>query len=390
MNKIQTNSGEAGKPRRLGRGLSALLGEPVAVQAAPPAGTGTGTGYVEPKAPIVPVTDPFAVGTAGSGGAGSRGLGKGLGGDSNRGAQELPSVTRATLETGVGSVGSGGGSGGDGLVRDRVVRVPIESIEPSPYQPRRTFDETQLRELADSIKSAGVVQPVLLRERGGSRSGQYELIAGERRWRASKLAGIAFVPAVISELSDEQAAEWALIENVQRADLSPMERAWAIKGLCDRFQLTHAQVAEKIGIDRSSATNLVRLTELELEIRDLLETQQLTGGHGKALLSAPAGVVRVSLAKIAAAQGWSVRRLEQAAARAAESPQGAAPDVRISEPALSKAAALKDLEKQLSDHLGTNVKIRANAGGKRGSLVIKFYDLDHFDGLMSKIGFVLK
>jgi ParB family chromosome partitioning protein len=169
-----------------------------------------------------------------------------------------------------------------------------------------------------------------------------------------------------------------------------MERAWAIRGLCDRFGLSHAQVGEKLGIDRTSAANLARLTELEQDVRDLLESGQLTAGHGKVLLGAPAGAVRVGLARQAATQGWSVRRLEQAAARASQAPAGAAPAVFMGELALAKATALKELEKQLGEHLGTSVRIRANAGGKRGSVVVKFYDLDHFDGLMSKMGFSLK
>ncbi len=267
------------------------------------------------------------------------------------------------------------------------MQITLESAEPNRFQPRRVFDEAQLKELAASIRSAGVVQPILVR-RGAP--GMYEIVAGERRWRACKAAGLTHVPAVVAELSDEQAAEWALIENIQRAELSPMERAWAVRGLAERFGLTHGQIGEKLGIDRSSAANLARLTELEKEIHELLENGQIALGHGKVLLGMTPGPVRVGLAKQAASQGWSVRRLEQAAARAAQAPGGAAPEVRIGEQAISKAAAMMDLERQLGEHLGTSVRIRASAGGKRGSLVIKFYDLDHFDGLMSKVGFVLR
>jgi ParB family chromosome partitioning protein len=352
-----------GKPRRLGRGLSALLGEPVSVTA--PAVKGT---VAAPAVPAAAVVEPKATPRGG-------------------GVASVPAPAPAPVQAPAPGEPS----------PERVARIPVDAVEPSPFQPRRTFDEAQLAELAASIRSAGVVQPILVRPRPGAKGGagggaRYELIAGERRWRASRLAGLTHVPAVVSELGDEQAAEWALIENLQRADLSPMERAHAIKGLCERFGLTHAQVAEKLGIDRSSATNLVRLTELEEPVRALLDSGALSAGHGKALLSAPAGEARVNLAKIAAAQGWSVRRLEQAATRRAEATAGdaPAPNVRISESALSKAAALRDLEKQLGEHLGTNVRIRASAGGKRGSVVIRFYDLDHFDGLMGKMGFVLK
>lgn len=336
MNKNQTNTDN--KPRKLGRGISALLGEPVAVR-------------------VPPVPDISPAGAV---------------------VETKPEPTRSPAQSAASPIDPN---------ERRVVMVPCEAIEPSRFQPRKTFDPKQIEELSASIRSAGVVQPVLVRPLG---AGKYELIAGERRWRASKQAGLSSVPAVVSDLSDEQAAEWSLIENVQRADLSVMERAWAVRGLCERFGLSHAQVAEKLGIDRSSATNLIRLTDLEPDVRELLETQQLSGGHGKALLSIPAGETRIGLARQAASQGWSVRRLEQAAARAAEAPAGAAPGVVMTDAAVAKAAALRDLEKQLGEHLGTSVKIRANASGKRGSLVIRFYGLDHFDGLMSKIGFVLK
>jgi ParB family chromosome partitioning protein len=271
---------------------------------------------------------------------------------------------------------------------DRIALVPIDSIEPNRFQPRRAFDESQLAELAASIRTAGVIQPILVRP--GTQSGRYELVAGERRWRAGKIAGLKNIPAVISKLSDEQSAEWALVENIQRSDLTPMERAWAIRGLCERFGLSHAQVGEKLGIDRTSAANLARLTDLEQDVRDLLDANQLSVGHGKVLLSAPAGAVRVGLARQAATQGWSVRRLEQAITRANDAAKGDAPAVVIGEPAKAKALALRELEKQLGDHLSTSVRIRASAGGKRGSIVVKFFDLDHFDGLMSKMGFSLK
>ncbi len=347
MSKNQTKPAQATskieiKPRKLGRGLSALLGEPVAI------------------------TLP--------GGPAERG-------EPARQAVEMP-----------GNPGPAGRLGAD---RDppeefgaRVRLLDPSHIEPGRYQPRKSFDEAQLRELAESIKSAGVVQPILVRPKPGD-SQRFELIAGERRWRASKIAGLTRVPAVVSDLSDERAAEWGLIENLQRTDLTAMERAWAIRGLCEKFALTHAEVAQRLGIDRSTAANLMRLTELEPEVQTLLESGELGAGHGKALLGAAPGASRVSLAKNAAGQGWSVRRLEQAMGRVAQlgSGGGSIGALKMSEAALSKAAALKDLERQLSEHLGTNVKVRASAGGKRGSLVLKFYDLDHFDGLMQKLGF---
>lgn len=350
MSKSQTNTNNGSdKPRRLGRGLSALLGEPVAV--------------------AVPSVTPTAVRAA-------------------------PAQSEPESRAGKGRDSGAISSAGDVREEDggrRVVHVLCEAIMPSPFQPRRIFDSKSLEELAASIRSAGVVQPILVRARADARDGKtYELVAGERRWRASMLAGVAHVPAVVATLTDEQAAEWALIENVQRADLSPMEKAWAVRGLSERFGLSHAQVGEKLGIDRSSVSNLIRLTELEPGIIEMLEAQSLSGGHGKALLAAAPGEHRVKLATLASTHGWSVRRLEEAITRASEAPTGPAPEVQISEAALGRAAAMRDLEKQLGEHLGTSVRIRAGAGAKRGTIVVKFYGLDHFDGLMSKMGFVLK
>lgn len=370
MNKTQTKnqthtagSGkDAGKPRKLGRGLSALLGEPVRVDV--------------------------------NGGSGSGGRGGGDEASSAPGAAGAAQieVKPAALSPRADEIVRDGEPGGDLQGGARVVMIDAGTIRPGPFQPRRQFDEAGLNELAASIRSAGVVQPVLVRpvRDGGDADGcTWELVAGERRWRASKLAGLARVPAVVSTLTDEQAAQWGLIENVQRADLSALERAYAVRALGERFGLTHQQIAERLGVDRSSVSNSIRLTELEPEIRDLLEKGELSGGHGKALLGAPAGLTRIGLARQTVSQGWSVRRLEQACARAAQAPAGAAPSVTIPETALAKAAALKDLEKQLGEHLGTRVRVRAAAGGKRGTIVLSFYDLDHFDGLMSKLGFVL-
>jgi len=375
MNKLQTKPiiEPPAKPRRLGRGLSALLGEPVAVQipAAPSAVplpvAPAAAPLVEPKASVPPAPPPASP-AAPSNGVAMRAM-----------RMDRPAPTPAAADAPAGT---------------RIAQIPVDAAEPNRFQPRRTFDEAQLKELAASIRSAGVVQPILVRtvEGSGGAGGapaKYEIVAGERRWRAGKLAGLTHIPAVISTLSDEQAAEWALIENIQRSDLSAMERGWAIRGLCERFGLSHAQVADKLGIDRSSAANLARMTELESDIRELLDSGQISAGHGKLLLGAPMNA-RVGLAKQAASQGWSVRRLEQAITRAAQAPAGPAPIVKMSEMALAKAAALRELEKQLSEHLSTNVRIRASAGGKRGSLVIRFYDLDHFDSLMSKMGFALK
>jgi ParB family transcriptional regulator, chromosome partitioning protein len=232
--------------------------------------------------------------------------------------------------------------------------------------------------------------------RSASGLGRFELVAGERRWRAARLAGLDAVPAIVAELGDEQAAEWALIENVQREELGAMERAIALRSLLELFGLTHAEAADRVGLDRSSVSNLVRLTDLEEPIRAQLEAGKLGVGHGKALLAAPAGPGRIGLAKRAAEGGWSVRRLERAAAAAAQAgPSGAvgAAGADDEERRLaSKAQELGrgELERQLGEHLGTKVHVRTGRGGSRGRLIVEFYDLDQFDGLMARIGFQIK
>ncbi len=263
----------------------------------------------------------------------------------------------------------------------RVRSLALAVISPNAQQPRKVFDDAALARLADSIRVAGVIQPVLVRRRRGG-GDAFELVAGERRWRAAGLAGLERIPAIVAEISDEQSAEWALIENIQREDLNAMERAWALKGLMDRFGLSAAQLAERVGLDRTTIVNFVRLTELEGQIQKLIEDQRISGGHGKALLMAPAGDDRVALARIAAEQKWSVRRTELEAARRVK-PRSASPG----DDGERTAAVIDDLERRLSVHLGTKVQILAQRGGTRGRIVIEYFDLDHFDALMSKIGF---
>lgn len=341
MQTSSTSGTDAQKPRKLGRGLSALLG----------------------------TTPPVSVGVASAPSSGNRGV-----------------VSQVEAKPEGQEVIAPG---------ERVIDVGVDEIQRGRFQPRRVFDEEQLKELAASIKSAGVVQPVVLRQiNGAGLSRKYEMIAGERRWRAAQLAGLKTIPALVRKITEAQGAEWALIENLQRADLTSMERAEAIRKLCQHFELTHQQAADKLGMERSTVANLIRLTELEEPIRVMLDEGKLSPGHGKALLGAPAGTKRIGLATIAANQGWSVRKLEQAAVGAMERAANPEAEKTIvlngADKATARAAALRDLEKQLGEHLGTAVEIRTSGTGKRGSIVAKFYDLDHFDGLMGKMGFILK
>ena len=272
--------------------------------------------------------------------------------------------------------------------------LPILSLVPNRNQPRRDVGASDLASLAASIKAAGVMQPVIVRPasrtNGKSPGNQtsaeprYEIVAGERRWRAAQLAGLTHIPAIVRELTDEQSAEWALIENVQREDLNAMDRALALKSLCDLFGVSHATLGERIGLDRSTIANLIRLTDLEPDITDLIAKGTLGAGHGKALLAAPAGPARVRLAKEAAQRSYSVRRVEFEAKRLAT---GASQNEHIPSRLPSpREAVLRDIEKRIAQALGTKVQIRTDPTGKRGQITLDFYDLDQFDGLLSRLG----
>lgn len=260
--------------------------------------------------------------------------------------------------------------------------IEVVMIEPSPYQPRKVMDDGALGRLAESIRRTGVLQPVLVRP---LRAGRFELVAGERRWRAAKMAGLTHVPAMVRSLSDEQAAEHALVENVQREDLNPMERAWALRSLGERFGLTAAQLAERVGLERPTVANLIRLTELEPEIAGMISAGELSAGHGRALLSMAAGEARLGLARRAARETMSVRELERIA------PSLTTPiTVKASKPGAgmddARLAVLADLQRQIGQQLGTKVSIVTDRKGKKGRIMMEFYGLDHFDALLSKLG----
>lgn len=268
------------------------------------------------------------------------------------------------------------GSGSNGLTM-----IEVGGVRPSRFQPRRMFDETTLQQLADSIARAGVMQPIIVRP--STQPGvQFELVAGERRWRAAQKAGLTRVPAIVRELTDEESAEWGLVENVQRDELNAIERGFALKEMAERFGLPHAELAQRVGLERSSVANLIRLTELELEIRELIAAGKLSAGHGKALLMAPPGPLRLTLAKEAVARSWSVRRLEMAA-RDKEAPVATPPTPQ--EPSV-RDAVVRDIERRVGQHLGTKVEVFSDRAGKRGRMVIEYYGLDHFEGILQRMG----
>lgn len=367
---VAGESSRRDRPRRLGRGLSSLLSTPVAIEV--PVATvaadrhasvveKSDNNILESISAAAPVVGPRRAGDAGQIETGARA------GD----VAMVPALSDAA-------------AGGAGLVM-----VEVSQIGPSPFQPRRVIDDAALAQLEQSIRRSGVMQPVVVRRAGAAGDGgggvRFELVAGERRWRAATRAGLARIPAVLRDLSDEEAAEWALVENVQREDLNAIERAEAFARLSSRFGLSHAQIAERVGLERSSVANTVRLLELESSIRDLISSGRLDQGHGKALLGVGPGPAREALARQAADEHWSVRRLERAAAAA--SGGRATPSSRGSANDFGRLAARAALEKQLGEHLGTRVSITTTRGGTKGRLMLEFYDLDHFDGLLHRIGF---
>ncbi|TPE63302.1 ParB/RepB/Spo0J family partition protein [Sandaracinobacter neustonicus] len=249
--------------------------------------------------------------------------------------------------------------------------LPVASISPNPGQPRRTFDEIALNELADSIRIKGVLQPILVRP---SAEGRYEIVAGERRWRASQMAGLHEIPVVIRNFSDIDGFEAAIIENVQRTDLNPIEEAQGYQRLIAEFGHTQEMVASVTGKARSHVANLLRLLDLPDDVQTLVKMGLLTLGHAKAVMQAKDPS---ALAKDIAAQGLTVRQAEEAARRS----QGiTAPKAQASS---RRDPELDALESQLSDSLGLQVAIEAR--GKRGTVTLRFSDLDQLDSIIARL-----
>jgi ParB family chromosome partitioning protein len=262
---------------------------------------------------------------------------------------------------------------------DALHALPIDALAPGKYQPRKHWDEDKLAELAESIKAQGVIQPIVVREMPGR---TYEIIAGERRWRASRLAGLTEVPVVVRSVDDRTMVAMALIENIQREDLNPLEEAQALQRLIDEFALTHAQAAEAVGRSRAAVSNMLRLLELPPAIRALLESRRLEMGHARALLTLSPELAS-KLASDAAEHGWSVREVEH---RAQQFAAGKLPATAGRKPAAKAKpqADIASLETELSESLGTRVSIAHGRGGK-GRLVIHYTDLDTLDGVLERL-----
>jgi len=257
---------------------------------------------------------------------------------------------------------------------ERLRELPIESLQPGKYQPRSHMDSERLQELADSIRAQGLIQPIIVRPIARDR---YEIIAGERRWRAAQLAALREVPCVVRESDDHAALAMALIENIQREDLNPLEEALALQRLIDEFQLTHQQTAEAVGRSRAAVSNLLRLLELPEPIRKLVEARRIEMGHARALLALPAPQAE-ALARQAAEEQWSVREIErrvQALQRGA-----AAPPVPPKKP----DPDIQNLERELGELLSAKVAIQHGRGG-RGKLVVQYFSLDELEGILERV-----
>jgi ParB family chromosome partitioning protein len=257
--------------------------------------------------------------------------------------------------------------------------ISIDLIDPSPLQPRGIFDDAKLNELAQSISANGVVQPLIVRPK----QDRFELIAGERRWRAAQRAGLTRVPAIVRQVADDKVLELALIENIQREDLNPIEEARAYKNLIDTVGLTQEVVAERVGRDRSYVTNFLRLLRLPEDLQELVQAGRLSTGHARTLLGLPDVAAQRRLARKIIERDWSVRATEQAVRDLSE------PKIQRAKPAKANVADpnVRAAESKLRRHFGTQVRIVQASGAAAGRIELEYYnqaDLDRIYGLLTR------
>jgi len=275
----------------------------------------------------------------------------------------------------------GGDGDGSGL---GLRNLDVKSISPNPNQPRIHFDDESLAELAASIRAVGLLQPILVRPKAGS-TNSFELIAGERRWRASQRAGLTVIPALVRETDDVASVEQALVENLHRQDLTPLEEAAAYKQLLDDFSMTHEQVAEKVGKTRSAITNSLRLLALPPSIQQLLADGRLSGGHARALLALTDRTTQEQLARQCANDGWTVRAVEEAVrqnlgrtkATSKTTSTNSSTTKTSTKSTTMPQPGLVELERLLGEHLATNVSVTSTNG--RGKVVVEFADLNDLE-----------
>jgi ParB family chromosome partitioning protein len=257
---------------------------------------------------------------------------------------------------------------------DALQSLNVDLLQPGRYQPRTHMDEASLAELAESIRQQGVMQPVLVRPLP---DGRYEIIAGERRWRAARRAGLADIPAVVREVADESALAMALIENIQRENLNPLEEAAGIQRLIDEFRMTHEVAAQAVGRSRSAVSNLLRLLALPAAVQELIMTGRLDMGHGRALLALPPAR-QLETADVVAHKQLSVRETERLVARLLKA-ASAVPATHGKDPDIAA------LEENLSDKLGTSVIVSHNTKRGGGKLIVQYASLDQLDGILAKL-----
>lgn len=267
----------------------------------------------------------------------------------------------------------GGGADGPAILDEGELRnLPVEFLQRGRYQPRSEFDPAALQELADSIKAQGIVQPIVVRPLG---SNKYEIIAGERRWRAAQLAGLAEIPALVREVPDEAAVAVALIENIQREDLNPLEEATALKRLTEEFGLTHQEAAAAVGRSRASVSNLLRLLELHPDVKAGIVRGELEMGHARALAGLPEDK-QPAAAALVIARGMTVRQTEALVKRLQQDKPEPAP--------AREDPNIRRLQEDLSERLGAAVRIQHDSRGS-GKLVIQYASLDELDGILERM-----
>ncbi len=255
---------------------------------------------------------------------------------------------------------------------DTLRSLPVDLISPGPYQPRSFFDADKLEQLAESIRHQGVIQPIIVRARGDK---QFELIAGERRWRAAQIAGIEKIPAIVRDVPDEIAIAMALVENIQRENLNPIEEATALRRLVDDFQMTHQEAGDAVGRSRSAVSNLLRLLELSQEVRELVDARHLEMGHARALLTLEPSL-QAQAAREVVRKGLSVRETEQLVRRLKNPP---------SKTTTTLDPDTKYIQDQISEKLCATVKLSHNSRGK-GKMVISYNSADELEGILEHMG----
>ncbi len=335
------------KPKRLGRGLSSLIGNY----------NSEATEHADLRKHKVP-----HIGTAES--------------------DEDESAKCVALDTTGGDTAPDDAATATGTVEARM--VPVDTLRPNREQPRRHMEDSGVRELARSIAASGVIQPIVVRREPWG----MEIVAGERRWRAAQLAGLAEVPVIVRKASDEEMLELALVENIHREDLNAIDRATAYRRYCDEFGVTADQLATRVGEDRTTVTNYLRLLELPPEVRELLARGLISMGHARSLAGVSDDFQKVALAALVASRGLSVRALENLVRRERRRPEKAAQATKQEEHREELPATVRDLEKRFEEVLETKVRIHLEGSKTRGRIEIEFYSVDDFERVCKKTGII--